>query len=785
MQILPVLIALLGCFADQDNDVEWNGVSHIGWQDRRPLCPINGQSFDVLVRAYRLDLTEVRIHKNDGAPATISAVFDHDDGPYAIWRATIPATVATSLRYYIELIDGTDSDFYTPSGMSETAPADGGWEVNPITFAHAPVGATPASPNGVVFKVWAPNATQGFVTGTFNGWSASNPMTKYGEYFVAYVSNAVNGQEYKYVFNPGLIRKPDPRGRALNPVNGPYNTIIENPTGYVWTSNSYQTPAFEDMIIYEMHVGTFAGRNDPAASGSIPATFLDAAAHADHLAELGVTAVELMPINEFPGDFGAGYNPITMWAPEWRYGDPDDLKYMIDQFHARGIAVLHDIIWNHVSPTDNFLWHYDSASTHCYFDNPAVDTQWGPQADFNRGPVREYYRDSALYLLEEFRFDGFRMDATDFMNRFPQEAEGWSLMQWHNETVDNRWVNKISIAEQLPNDSWITRPRNLGGAGFDAQWNDAMKYAIRNAVFDAAFGNPNMGPLVSAINGFGSDLSGAKMANYLELHDEVWTSSGGARVCRVIDPSPPHDDLWAKGRVKLAQGVVMFMPGIPMMYQGSEWLDPTNFEGGRSDGGDRIDWSLKTANAGIFRYFKDMIAVRKTNGAFRANAGWQVFHTDDATNVIAFQRYDNSGNVCVVVANFNNSNLSNYRIGLPQAGVWTELLNSQSSLYDGNNIGNGGQISSEAIAYDGHPQSAAITVPQMGLLVFRHGAPTPPCPADLDDDGQVSLSDLTALLSNFGLTSGATPEQGDLDADGDVDISDLSALLAAFGAACP
>ncbi|MBI5864060.1 MAG: alpha amylase C-terminal domain-containing protein [Planctomycetes bacterium] len=237
--------------------------------------------------------------------------------------------------------------------------------------------------------------------------------------------------------------------------------------------------------------------------------------------------------------------------------------------------------------------------------------------------------------------------------------------------------------------------------------------------------------------------------------------------------------------MKLAQGVVMLMPGIPMIYQGTEWLDPTNFEGGRSNGADRIDWSLKTTNAGIFRYFKDLIAVRKTNGAFRANAGWQVYHVNDGANVIVFQRYDNSGNVCVVVASFNNSNLFNYRIGLPQAGTWTELLNSQSNLYDGNNVGNGGSIQTEAIPYDGHPQSAAITIPQMGLLVFRRHVAPPPCPGDLDGDGSIALGDLTILLSHFGTAGGAASGDGDMDADGDVDLADLTALLSRFGTACP
>src|SRR5262249_16393275 len=158
---------------------------------------------------------------------------------------------------------------------------------------------------------------------------------------------------------------------------------------------------------------------------------------------------------------------------------------------------------------------------------------------------------------------------------------------------------------------------------------------------------------------------------------------------------------------------------IPEIHQGSEWLESTDFGAGSPNGDNRIDWSLLGTHANIYRFFRDVIAVRKANGAFRSNAGYQVFHVNDATNLLAMQRYEARGNVCVVVGNFNNRDLFNYRIGFPQSGVWTELLNSQSSLYDGDNVGNGGSIQTQPQAYDGYQQSAAITVPQMGLLVFR------------------------------------------------------------------
>jgi len=782
-------LALFGLFfllfAGNDNDVEWNGVSHVPFLDRRPLCPIGGEAFGVLFQVYRFDITSARVYVDDGvSPQWVDAYFSHDRGPYAVWRADLPASAASTLRYYIELTDGADSDYYSDAGMSDEPPLDGGFLIDFATLAHAPLGATPTSDGGTVFKVWAPTPTQAQVRGEFNGWTNANPMTRVGEYFVAHVPSARPRQQYKYFFQPGAIWKSDPRSRSLNPGNN-YNSRIENPFGHVWTSPDFAAPPFDEMILYELHVGTFAGRNDPVASGAIPATYRDVAVHADHLAELGINVVELMPMAEFPGDFSAGYNPVTVWSPESKYGTPNDLKYLVDTLHQHGIAVIPDIVWNHVSPTDNFLWYYDG--TQIYFDNPYVDTPWGAQADFDRPEVRAFYVDSILSWLDEFRFDGARMDATAFMDLPAQAAAGWSLMQAFNDWIDRRWVDKVAIAEQLPNDAWVTRPTSLGGAGFDSQWHDAFTDNLRQEILDAAFGDPEMWKIANMVNGSGPYLNGTYVTNYLELHDELWPSSGGQRIVKTIDPTFPHDDLWARGRVKLAYGLVMFAPGIPIIHQGSEWLEDTDFGGGNPSGANRIDWSKKLTYAPIFRYFRDIIAVRKTNGGLRASAPVQVSHLNESGNVIAFHRWDLAGNDLVVVANFSNGDYSGYQLGFPQPGRWYELINSQATRYGGNGLGNG-FVDTTSGPYDGFAQSTFLTIPQMGLLVLRYNdppPPPPPCPADLDADGVVGLGDLSILLSHYGTASGASPEDGDLDADGDVDLADLSVMLARFGSICP
>ena len=329
------------------------------------------------------------------------------------------------------------------------------------------------------------------------------------------------------------------------------------------------------------------------------------------------------------------------------------------------------------------------------------------------------------------------------MNIYPQEASGWSLMQEMNDAMDNRFADKIAIAEQLPDDSWVTRPTSLGGAGFDSQYYDEFTDRLRDEIFDAALGDPEMWKIRNIIYGGGDYLNGRYVTNYLELHDECWPTSGGQRIVKSIDTTPPHDDVWAKGRSKLAQGVVLTAPGIPAMLQGTEWLDDTDFG---TDLGNRIDWSKKVTYAGIFAYYRDLITLRRVSPALRADAGVDVFHLNEIGNVIAFQRYDLSGNVHVVVANFSNTDYTNYRIGLPQSGDWVEEMNSQATEYEGNGMTNPGVLTPDAISADGFPQSKAITVPKMALIILTWGSGTG---VDAGDDEGAELLLAPRLLGAY------------------------------------
>jgi len=742
--VIITLLATSVWTAAPDDNVEWDGVSHVWWQDRRPLCPVEGEAFDVLFQTYRNDITSARVHVDDGTVAWIGAVKTAARGPYHVWSASVPATESTTLSYHIELTDGADTDYLSVAGVTDGPPTDGGFVVDYDTLEHAPLGSTLVPGGGAVFRVWAPGASSAHVRGQFNGWGTSDPMAKDGDYFAAYVPEASDRQMYKYYFS-GSTWKPDARARSLNSGDN-YNTHIEDRFRYQWQVEDFDTPDFEEMVIYQLHVGTFAGRNDPYGSAPFPAGYPEVAARVGHLAELGVNAVMLNPVTEFPWDYSAGYNPVSAWAPEWAYGSPDELREMIDTLHAHGIAVLLDIVWNHTSYSDNYLWEYDG--TQIYFDDPAVETPWGSQCDFDNDPVRDYFADSALYWLEEFKVDGFRMDATGYMNIPPQEASGWSLMQRMNDEMDRRWIDKIAIAEQLPDNSWVTRPTSLGGAGFDSQYFDAFTDRLREEIFDAATGDPEMWKIQDVVYGDGEYLEYGYVTNYVELHDEAWPSSGGQRMVKSIDTTSPHDDQYAKGRTKLAQGVVMTAPGIPAMLMGTEWLEDTDFG---TDSGNRIDWSKKTTYSEVFEYYRDLISLRRLHPALRADSGIEVFHLNESGNVMAWQRWSGSGDVIVVVANFGNTDYTSYRLGLPQAGEWHELLNSQAAEYGGNGMENAGTLASEAVAYDGYAQSVVLQLPSMGLLVLAPGAQTD-VPEDAnhagDDAAQIGSLRLAGAYPN-------------------------------------
>ncbi|MFT5422864.1 MAG: 1,4-alpha-glucan branching enzyme [Phycisphaerales bacterium] len=778
------LLAILGALAGSaiasgpDNNVEWSGVSHLVTQDLRPLVPLRNDAVAVRFQSYKNDLTAANVRRTVGGSTTSHAAsVVGQQGPYDIWEATIPGTAADELTYTVQLIDGSDTDYLGAKAsrphewvVSDNAPGLA-FGLNFATLMHAPVGSTPV-PSGTVFRVWAPSRATAAVRGEFNAWGIT-ALTKHGEHFTGFAPGAVAGQMYKYFFN-NAVWNTDPNAARLNPTDN-YNAIISDPLSYTWQNDTFEAPPRDELVVYQLHIGTFAGLNDPAGPTLNPSHYLDVANRADHLADLGINAVMVNPINEFPGDFSGGYNPITQFGWEWRLGTPDDLKFMIDELHARGIAVILDVVWNHFSPTDNFLWNYDGSQS--YYDTPNVDTPWGAQADFDAKGVYDYFLDSVHHVLGEFRMDGYRVDAVMAMTDSgwtTQWAPGQSLLRDMNTLVNTRYADAITIAEIYIDNLWVTNQVPLG-LGFDTQYHNEFKEAVRAATFGAAFGGVDMGRVANVMDGSGTGVQGSFVLNYFELHDDAWNSNGHERAVRSIDATAPYDDQFARGRTMLAHGLTILSRGIPAILQGTEWLEDNGWESSK------IDWSHKSTYSDVLGFYQDLISLRTSEPALFADSSIRVSHLNEGADVMVMHRWELGAGIDdrIVIANYSNNDLSNYSVGLPTGGDWVEVLNSQAPVYGGSGPENPAPIAANGAAMHGFSQSASVSIPAMGLVVLAP-QPAPPCPADMNGDGVLDNGDIGVFITFF-LGGNLV---ADMNGDGVLDNGDIGTFITLFLAGC-
>lgn len=728
--LLVIAPRLLVWAAGIDNNVEWNGVRHY-YDMREPAWPAAGATFSLTVRVFRNDITSATVRLWHGAETLLPMAWTHNspDGRYEYWRAVVPAAQTASLTYLyysFRLTDGSDTDLLNRVGMhSGPSSRPGDFFLDLTPHANHPLGAT-VTPNGVVFRLWAPYAEAVHVAGSWDGWQSRTALANNAGYWTALVPAARAGHQYRFRLNNSeQWWKPDPRGRAMTHSNG--NSIVVDPQAFAWTTGNYRTPYYEEMVIYELHVGTFAGHNDGVAHW--PARYRDVVdAHLDHLLELGVNAIELLPITEFAGELGWGYNPSCQFAVESAYGSPDDLRYLVDRCHANGIAVLLDVKYNAGGPTDNWLAFYDSSANDAYYyplnsPNRRGGGVIGDRYNYSRTEVRDYLIDSALMWMREYRIDGFRLDHTALIKDLPAGGgEGWQFLKELTEAVHAANPGAIVIAEQWPNDGFVTRPTAEGGAGCDSQWHEAFKNAAL-----AAFGtikypgaSANMWSLWNAFTLPALSGIGTRAVNYVESHDEAGCFDTerdcyGQRL--VARTSGNVNDGYAIARSKLAAGVVLLTPGIPMLFMGQEWAEFMVWSVRKEPYDHRINWARKTTMRGVFNFYADAMRARRLYPALRSDAGANIHHINDGADVIAMHRWVHGEDV-IVVFNFSTVTYFNYRIGFPWDGEYEEILNSDAAYYDGGNEGNAGSVWSSWGNYDGLPASAAITLPRMSAMVF-------------------------------------------------------------------
>ncbi len=542
---------------------------------------------------------------------------------------------------------------------------------------------------GAAFRVWAPFADAVFVAGTFNSWSeTASPLASEGNgYWSADVPGPDVDDEYKFVIHRGeeVLWKTNPYARE---VTAGGNARIHN-REFDWTGDDFQMPPWNELVIYEMHVGTFNDR-----PGGEPGTFDEIIPRLPYLRDLGINAIEIMPVLEFPMSFSWGYNPSHPFAVESALGGPQGLQRFVKAAHAQGIAVILDVVYNHFGPGDLDLWQFDGwhQPGHdggiYFYDNARSDTPWGDtRPDYGRREVRQYLRDNALHWLHKYRLDGLRFDATAYIrnvygnNNDPERdlPDGWSLLQWINHEINSAQPWKLTIAEDLRNNDWITRETRAGGAGFDAQWDSEFVHPVRAALITPNDGYRNLDAVAQAIlHDYNDDPF--KRVIYTESHDEV--ANGHQRMPSEIWHGNAAS-WYSKKRSTLGAVLVFTSPGIPMIFQGQEFLEDEYF---RDD--DPLDWGKVVTHAGILQLYTDLIRLRRnwfnhTRGLRGRHV--RVHHLNRGDRVIAFHRWDQGGpgDDVIVLANFANRGYAEYRMGLPRAGHWRVRFNSDWSGYSG------------------------------------------------------------------------------------------------------
>jgi 1,4-alpha-glucan branching enzyme len=576
---------------------------------------------------------------------------------------------------------------------------------------------------GVAFRVWAPNAGSVFVKGDFNDWSdTATPLThEENGYWYANVPSAKPGQEYKFVILNGDLKleRIDPYARQVTNSTG--NGVIYDPAGFDWQDDTFELPPHNELGIYEMHIGSFFTDADGRPGG-----FDDALEKLGHLKRLGVNVIQIMPVAEFAGDFSWGYNPANIFAVESIYGGPDAFKLFVREAHQRGIGVILDVVYNHFGPSDLNLWQFDGWQENgkggiYFYNDHRAETPWGStRPDYGREEVRRFIHDNARMWLEEYHVDGLRYDSTLYIrcidgNEANDLPDGWMLMQRINSNIQTRFPRAITIAEDLRNNPWLTKPTEDGGAGFHAQWDANFVHPIRGIVTLAQDEYRSMEAVRHAVS-FRYEGDAFRRVVYSESHDEV--ANGKARVPQEIDPGDPTG-WFAQKRSTLAAGLVFTSPGIPMLFQGQEFLQGEWFRDNVP-----LDWHLNEEFRGIVRLYRDLIGLRLNKKGFSRGLCGQflnIYHVNDADNVLAFQRWDQHGpgDDVVVVLNFNNMPRENYEIGMPTTGLWKLRLNSDATIYSDDFQGfYSGDVEAAGTPRDGLDAQAAISIGPYSMLIF-------------------------------------------------------------------
>jgi maltooligosyltrehalose trehalohydrolase len=442
-----------------------------------------------------------------------------------------------------------------------------GEEFMPIAVQRQlPVGAEPAA-DGTHFRVWATRRKQvEVVLDRFRTFALRHERDGY---FSGFAEGVQPGALYRFRFDGDGPLFPDPASR-FQP-EGPHGpSQIVDPSAYRWTDEHWNGVQIEGQVLYEMHIGSFTREG----------TWKSAIERLPKLAEIGITLLEIMPVADFAGTFGWGYDGVNLFAPTRLYGVPDDFRLFVDRAHSLGLGVILDVVYNHFGPDGNYLKEFSDE----YFTT-RYENEWGEALNFDgddSGPVREFFISNAVYWIREFHLDGLRLDATQQIFDKSDDHILACISREARSVAGKRSI--VLVAENEPQDTRLVRSLESGGFGLDALWNDDFHHTAHVAVTghnEAYFSDYGGSPqeFISSIKwghlyqgqyytwqrkqrgSFALDLHPASFVNYIQNHDQIANSALGVRV----------HELASAGHYRAVAAVLLLGPATPLLFQGQEF----------------------------------------------------------------------------------------------------------------------------------------------------------------------------------------------------------------------
>jgi 1,4-alpha-glucan branching enzyme len=596
------------------------------------------------------------------------------------------------------------------------------------------------STTGVHFAVWAPNADRVSVVGDFNGWDGRVHVMRLlvpSGVWELFIPDLADGEKYKFEVRTKaghLLKKSDPFGVAFE---APPQTasVIRDISSYTWHDEEWMSTRASNnswfdrpMAIYEVHLGSWARVPEEERR------FLSYRELADRLVpyvkDAGFTHIELMPVMEHPFSGSWGYQVLGFFAPTSRYGSPEDFKYFVDVCHQAGIGLILDWVPGHFPKDEHGLARFDGTALFEHADPRQGEHQdWGTLIfNYGRNEVRNFLLSNALFWLDEYHVDGLRVDAVASMlyldysrpegqwlpNRFGgrENLEAIDFLQRLNTLTHAAHAGSITAAEESTAFPGVSRPVHLGGLGFTYKWNmgwmhDILEYTEKEPIHRRWHQNLlTFSMLYAFTENFILPFS----------HDEV---VHGKRA--MLDKMP--GDVWQKyATLRTLYGLMYGHPGKKLLFMGSEFGQWREWDHDHS-----LDWHLldDPAHAGLRRY------VQALNWHFRNEpslheidfepAGFRWIDCNDSdASIVAFVRMARSpSDFVIVVVNFTPVPREGYRIGVPAPGYYAELLNSDSTIYGGGNMGNSGGVSSDPVPKHGFDHSIDLLVPPLACLFLK------------------------------------------------------------------